>query len=352
MSSENYIILVSHDSNFAGASHYLYVIFNILKKKYPTIVFLILVPNVTENLYNVLAKKYNINSKYIICYNNDENILFKLYKKFNPLLFYLNSINKCFVNFQDIIKEKHILNIIFHSHETEYDYRQFALNIPYIVVTKRICNTYYNLYNKTPLVQVPILNNIDNILKLSNEGIDEISNNFGVFDKTKVTIGMCGSLTSRKNPYLFFRLASFFPQYNFLWIGGHKKTRRTIYENTYHIKNVLNPYKYFNKCFDYFLLTSTCDPCPYVILENILLETQIITFDKNIHYNHTCELLNNIYYHQPGEVCLNNCIKVLSKLKLIKKDKRTGNGYQYISKFFMHPKTIFNIIDKKLLETN
>ena len=91
--------------------------------------------------------------------------------------------------------------------------------------------------------QPPIMVNLENILKKSNENINNpITNSFGELDRNKVTIGMCGNMTGRKNQDLFFKLASHFPEINFLWIGGHKITKKiNNLKNAFHMINVINP---------------------------------------------------------------------------------------------------------------
>ncbi len=130
--------------------------------------------------------------------------------------------------------------------------------MPTIVVSNIISEHYFNLYGIKPLVQPPVLYNTEHILLLSKENVELIKNDYGIIDTSKITFCICGAQTDRKNPTFFFKLASYFPQYNFIWIGGHKKTKKIInLKNAYHIINIINPYKYFANYFDYFLLTFT-----------------------------------------------------------------------------------------------
>ena len=203
---------------------------------------------------------------------------------------YLNSCCSSYIDFYNCVTNKE--SIIIHSHETRDEYIKLLNNnyiTPNIVVSKKIATDYLNIKDRNLLLQPPFIANINKIIELSNEIVEDdiIKSHLDNFDENKITFGMCGNLTERKNINLFKMLCKDFPQYNFLWIGGHRKSKMCyVHKNFFHIPNINNPYKYFKKYFDYFLLTSLSDPCPYVILENILLETNIITFKENIHYHY------------------------------------------------------------------
>ena len=40
-----------------------------------------------------------------------------------------------------------------------------------------------------------------------------------ILDKSKITIGMCGQISERKNYKLFIKVSILYPNYNFMWIG-------------------------------------------------------------------------------------------------------------------------------------
>ena len=146
--------------------------------------------------------------------------------------------------------------------------------------------------------------------------------------------------------FLFF-LFTLFPEYNFLWIGGHKIIKKIDnLENFLKITNVINPYKYFRKHFDYFLLTSIYDVCPYVIIENILLETKIITFEDSVFFDFKHRLTKRIYLEKEGNINLNESVKLLRNMKIEKKKNiLNGNGYKYVKSRFTEPYEIYHLID-------
>ena len=160
---------------------------------------------------------------------------------------------------------------------------------------------------------------------------------------------MCGQITERKNYELFIKISKIYLNYNFIWIGDDSNIFDE-YQNIYHVKSTNNPYKYYKQIIDYFILFSKQDPCPYVILENILLETNIITFNKNIYYYHNNNLLEKIYFSYEGEINLINCQDAINTYVTGKKYNNEKNGYEYIKKYFSKPNIVENKIEKILLQ--
>ena len=350
-SEYKYIFLVNHDYTLFGANHYMYLLFNILSKKF---VNTNIKPLLCEVEYNPqLLIKYAICQNDVVEYKNDQTLLYMLYEHFNPKLVYLNSCNFAILNIYKYLPKD---ITILHSHEIFDHYLLAKINVPSFVVSHRIAqeyNTYYKNDNNfdIPLVQPPFLSNIEEILTLSDENIDIISNDFGIIDMSKITIGMCGQITDRKNYQLFIEVSKHYQQYNFIWIGDNNNVF-TQYNNIYYITHTNNPYKYYKQVIDYFILFSHQDPCPYVILENILLETQIITFDKNIYTEHKSDLIKDFYFEYPNEINFNNCIDAINKFvknkTQILKIAKSNKGQEYIDKYFSFPNHIYQKIENIL----
>jgi hypothetical protein len=388
------ILLVNHDNNLYGASHYLYNLFNILKEKYKN--FNVLLCEIDYN--PILLSKYNINFRDVLEYQGDPTLLYMLYQYYSPYLIYLNSVNYAISKVIKYIPK----NIrILHSHEA-YEHYSLAKETPDFVVSDEIARRYRNndiknhhndiknhhndiknqnntikyykknqrkiekfqlkneknlqrfinkdinikkYENKEIEIQPPFLTNIDDIIQKSKEPIDEIKNKNGIFNKNKITIGMCGQITKRKNYKLFIEVSILYPNYNFIWIGDNSNVFDN-YQNIYHISNTQNPYKYYRQLIDYFMLFSIIDPCPYVILENILLNTNIIVFNPNILYNHNDKLLLGIYNIYPYEINLYNCRMAIDRY--VKNKKLLNNNYNgelYIRKYFSYPTEVINKIN-------
>jgi hypothetical protein len=344
--NKKYIFLVNHDNKLYGASHYLYLLFLYFKK--------IFINNndiqilLCEFDYNIeIFNKYLINKNDILEYHGDPTLLYMLYEKFQPKVVYLNSCNFAIYKIYKYIPE----NIrILHSHEIFNHYLLSKEIVPNYVVSNQISNQYLNYHKKTSQVQPPFLISLKETIKISEETIEEIKNNYKVLDKNKMTIGMCGQITERKNYKLFIEVSKHFLHYNFVWIGDNTPNVFDNYENIFHIKSTQNPYKYYKQIIDYFILFSKEDPCPYVILENILLETNIIVFDKNILYTHTDKLLKNMYFSYDGEINLINCIDAIHTFVKGKKNNTTNNGYNYIKTYFNKPYLIENKIKEILCQ--
>ena len=336
----NYIFLVSHDNKLYGASHYIYLLYQYLNNKYK---FMNVKIFLCEFEYNIdLYKKYLIGKDNILEYYADPTLLYMLYDKIKPKIVYLNSCNYAISKIYKYIPA----NIrILHSHEIFEHYLISKETIPDYVVSSLIADQYFQYYKTYPSIQSPFLTDLDNILLLSNESVQMISNQYGNLDLNKITIGMCGQITERKNYELFISISKIYLNYNFLWVGDNKNIFNE-YKNIYHIKSTNNPYKYYKQIIDYFILFSKQDPCPYVILENILLESNIITFDKNIYYHHNNKILENIYFRCNDEINFVNCRTMIDKYVTSKKDNNSNNGYKYIAKYFNRPYQIEKKIDK------
>ena len=326
------ILLVNHDNNLYGASHYLYNLFNILKEKYKNVIL-------CEIKYNPsILSKYNIEIKDVLEYEGDPTLLYMLYEYYSPNLIYLNSINYAITKIIKYIpKNKRIL----HSHEC-YENYSLAFELPDFVVSDKIAQRYQNNEVK---IQPPFLTNIDDIIQKSTEPIEQIKNKKGIFDKSKITIGMCGQISERKNYKLFIKVSTLYPNYNFIWIGDESNIFDN-YENIYHISNTENPYKYYKQLIDYFMLFSIIDPCPYVILENILLNNNIIVFKPNILYNHNDISLQSFYHIYPYEINLYNCRMAINRYVKNKKINNINFGQIYIRNTFSYPNEVMKKISQ------
>jgi hypothetical protein len=339
--NKNSILLVNHDNKLYGASHYIYLLFLFLKDKYKDTINIFLCEiNYNSSLYD----KYSIKKEDVFEYHHDPTLLYMLYQKIQPKVFYLNSCNYAIYQVYKYIPE----NIrILHSHEIFNHYLLSKKVMPNYAVSETISNQYVKLYKKQPKIQPPFISNIDNILELSKEFIEPIYNNYNKLDTKKITIGMCGQITERKNYKLFIDISLHFSFYNFIWIGD-TNTVFDKYKNIYHIKSTHNPYKYFKQIIDHFILFSLEDPCPYVILENILLESNIITFKNNIYYHHTDESLKDMFINYDGGISKTTCVDAIYKYANCKKNNNKKNGYNYIKTYFNKPNQVEDKIDELL----
>jgi hypothetical protein len=200
-------------------------------------------------------------------------------------------------------------------------------------------------------VQPTFLNDINDIIEKGKIIPSNFGNSYGEFDNTKICICMAGQITDRKNYKLFVTTAEIFPEYNFLWIGGSENQTHIFSnkKNIYHIPYTENPYAYYNNIVDYFILFSTFDPCPFVVLENIIFSTPIITFKENIFTDHTSILISDIYHECDGKVELKNTIDAINTYVKNKKNINNtnhNNHIKYVVDNFSSPVQINNIISK------
>jgi glycosyltransferase involved in cell wall biosynthesis len=185
-------------------------------------------------------------------------------------------------------------------------------------------------YASAPKVQPPIIS--AETLKLMDCEFYKpayVENSFGRMCENKITIGMCGSLSDRKNYKLFLELAKNMKKFNFLWVGGNSDVGVDV-DNFYHVKNVELPYRYYN-LMDYFILCSTEDPCPYVVLENLYVGNKVLTFEKNIYTRHDKVFLTGQLFEFPGEINYENAYKhIVANCKSKKTADTPNHGKEYI----------------------
>jgi hypothetical protein len=328
--SKTDILLVSHETSLFGATHYLYSLYKYIKDNYPEKKI-----KIAEKKPNTfLLEKYGLNTAEVVYYYNDSTLLHHICDTLSPAVILVNSTNTVVDTIIPYMRPE--TRIVRHSHEVKKHFEEAHKNtIPDYVVSLKISKEWGGL----PKIQPPFIDNA------TRKVIDEeceveclvVKNSSGHLDVNKVTIGMCGHLSTRKNPSLFVKLAELFKQYNFLWVGGEEDITSEVVPNLYHVKNTNLPYKYF-KIFDYLLLTSIIDPCPYVVLENLYLNNRVIAFRDNIYTDHKCVQLENLYFEYPGEISLNTAVEAVELYVQSKNTDRVKEvGKNHILENFSKP---------------
>jgi len=321
------IFLVNHLATLQGSTHYIYCLYNFLKKNTKNKIYII-----DSYLNKDIIEKYNITIDDFLSYESDSTLLYYLCKKINPIKIYFNSFN---VHFFRVCQKINNTRYIIHSHEINKHFKSVIDDniqiTPTYVVSERIQYEYVKHYI-LPKIQPPILT-LDTLAVLDKEickSLPTISNSNGILNSSKILLGMCGDVNVRKNYKLFYQLACEFPQYNFLWVGGDEDFTDLNVPNLFQILNVQLPYIYFNM-FDYFILTSEVDPCPYVVLENIYIGNKIITFKENIYTNHKGDLLQDMYFEVDGSINFNKAVNAINTYVTDnKKTLKNSKGKEYI----------------------
>jgi hypothetical protein len=335
------VILINHDISKTGAPIFLYDLYDYIIEH-----------NIFKNVYILepFPNKILPDNPNKLYHYNDLNILQNILSSTNPALIYSNSINFYFYNI-DFFRYWHNKTIL-HFHEI-YSYIEPIIkhitsdisNIKTYVVSEQIKKDFmYHGTFKNIDVFPPFLskNKQNKIINLSKENLPQFYDYDT--DSSRITVGMCGDLSDRKNILLFLRLAEQYPAYNFVWIGGSNLTEvkknldpnntYTIPANFRWVPNTDNPYQYF-KNIDYFFLTSKEDPCPIVVLENLLLNKKIIVLKDNIKTRHPPEILEN--YIELNATTEEDVIREFKKLYLDKLSNYTTNNNKYIENFYTKP---------------
>jgi hypothetical protein len=344
---ESDILLINHESSLTGAPKALFNIYNYLNEKNISVVFSDVIAN---DCLNIDKNCYHL---------NNIHLLKKIIHKVKPRIIYSNSLNIYLRYISKFLEE--LNNTIFYFHETysgfsiftQDKYNNLLKDKPIYVVTEKIKKEFLdhgftNVGVSPPFLPLSEQKQIDtNKQESIDHKIINIKKNREI-DKNKVVIGMCGTPCGRKNFDLFASLSKKHKQYEFIWIGADETLLDSKYhtiDNLFIIKQTSNPYKYFN-LLDYFFLTSVSDPCPFVVLENLYMNKKVIVLDKNIHYEHPSNNLENyIIIHEHN----NNADIISKKLKqmnLNKNHNTTQKNTNYITDQFSDPKILYHASPK------
>lgn len=348
--SSGSVLLINHDISKTGAPLFVYDLYEELTNK-----------NIFKNIYIVepFPNKIlpTINNK--LYHFNNLQILYDILLSTNPTLIYSNSLNFYLYNW-DYFQYWHNKTIL-HFHETLRYAKLFidristdVKNIKTFVVSDTIKEEFLkdtkftNIDVFPPFISLNKQNQIKTLYKMNHD-----EKNLPNLDRSKVTIGMCGDISDRKNILLFLKLAIQYSQYNFVWVGGSNlmKTKDSldpdnnyvVPDNFYWVPITENPYQYF-KIFDYFFLTSKEDPCPIVILENLLLNHKIIVIKNNIKTQHIQNLLEN--YIEIDEKTDDGIMQAFGNLELDKSPNSTMDNSHYINTFYSTPRLIDNRLNQ------
>ena len=284
------VVLINHSQEQYGATQYLHRLRDFLQASGDQVV--VLEPRVDDNVFS-----YDEN---VISYHADEHVLYWLCVRLSARVYYFNSMNREMALAIPYVKLTGA-RVILHSHEIKQHYHWSGL-IPDFVVSERIAQQYQT----PPQVQPPVLWPMG-----YQEQVNSLVNELRELDRSKIVLGMCGSLTARKNYQLFYQVADFFQaQFEFVWIGGSSWPMPPL-ANVFHVPETRTPGSYYG-LLDYFVLFSLHDPCPYVVLENLEYGNRVLTFRDSIYTNHNHPLLCDLYFEYPGVVSFASCVAHIS----------------------------------------
>lgn len=341
---KNRPVFINHDVSLTGAPIFLNDFASFLRDK------INIDPVMIDPYPNKIFKSYKLTRIY---HFNDQIGLKNILNNIDPIFIYSNSVNLFYKN-SDLFKE-FFDKTIFHFHETlecvDIDNLKKIKDQKIYTVADKIKKEFEDAGCIDVNVFPPFISeNKCQKIKKSSENV-EVFNDFRNIDKNKVIVGMSGQICKRKNFKLFYKTAERNPNKEFVWVGGEWCDTKIYGENFqldnfFHVPYKNNPYPYFHM-FDCFFLTSLVDPCPIVVLENLLLNKKVIVLKNNILYEH--KNLNNYFVvdnkDKEEDAIINEVTKILDGLQKKNFDK---SGEHYIRCEFSKPKFIFSINDKNL----
>jgi len=298
------LLIVLHDNSMQGANHYAYLMARELIRQRlvaPLLLFPGKVPGAT-------LERYGLTSCQTCDYEDDAHILFRFLRRIQPPdLIYYNSINTSMTRVLPHLPRDLLL---LHSHEVPSHYLCKDKYPPDFCVSETIADLWVARGHARPLKVPPFIcdDSRARILREAKSRVETplLSGTGLVLYAATPLVVMCGSLSLRKNFHVFAQVAELCPSLNFMWIGGVSTPDCFKLPNLCHIKHQDNPYKYMALA-SLFVLTSDVDPCPYVVLESILLGIPVVTFSGSIFTDHTNHGLK--YTEVPGPVTRDGLVR-------------------------------------------
>lgn len=331
----NCIVLVNHDSSLTGAPLFLKALGRYLSihRVFRNIVFIDSYP--TPSFAEIADRQLMV---WLYHANNPMRLL-DILTGLNPILIYSNSLNIFLSSVEKF--EFFRYRTIFHLHEFLCDLTHFksprAIGSSRLyLVSEQIRSEYaeagcLNSSVFPPFIDAESLSAIDQ--KAKEETPVPVQS-------AAITIGMCGTISERKNFMLFLALARALPELHFLWVGAtNDQIKNYSANNLQLIPFTQNPYSYFQRM-DYFFLTSQRDPCPIVVLEALYLNKKVIVLDGNISYRHPDEELENYIVIKDHANSPDKIASALTQLPLTKRPNLTLKNRRYVRKQFSRPRIL------------
>ena len=222
-----------------------------------------------------------------VCYLYDAHLLHRILQRLAPRVAYFNSCNTAMARNITALPRK---TILLHSHEIREHYCVRGTHVPDFVVSSDIQRQWKKARrDKIPWIAQAWMPqwHLERIITAGAMKPPDIANAHGRRNEARVCVAMSGILHRRKNVELFQAAAAACPDVDFIWIGGADGAcPSSDAVNFYHVPHTQNPWSYLAMV-DQFVLTSSVDPCPYVVLECIALGTPVMVFDGSIFTDHT-----------------------------------------------------------------
>ena len=289
------LVVVDHDSSLAGAS--LFVAMLLRTVGGPNAV--LLTPG------NLQAKAANLCPHHhrVFDYLGDATLLCMMLKRLVPrtsLLF--NSSNHAMLH-----AARHFPDAVLHSHEVMDHYLPWIklATPPHFVVTQRIAEAYAAAAATAsdattavavfplPRIQPPFVDETRRAELL--QARTQASSSESRSSSGRTVVAMCGGLHWRKQPTLFAQAAQISKfeglPLDFIWVGGTREEAHQVFGDkatalVTHISETPDPWHLLARLSDVFVLSSSFDPCPYVVLEALFIGMPTATFHDAIYVHH------------------------------------------------------------------
>lgn len=285
------VVVVDHDSGFSGAFVFAAALVSLLSKRHGLKCLLLTAAGA--------ARKRRMYQIPVLEYLGDSEMLYRLLRLLAPAHVLFNSANYAMAHSLERVRSLQRRNggtLTLHSHEVMGQYLPFTVygQRPDFVVSSMIAEMYPS-DRGIPEIQPPVLlksriRSIRRARTSAKPGREPTFVGGGQrqrFDRARFTVAMVGSLDQRKNPRLFVDLSlrSGAESMNFVWIGGSDQEAREFFKegrHIFHVTQTSRPWTYLAAFADAFLLSSLCDPCPYALLEALLVGLPCLAFRSGL----------------------------------------------------------------------
>ena len=253
---------------------------------------------------NVQEKRRVYARDCVVDYHGDSHILYWLLRDARGDAVLVNSSALAYV---DLLPFRGELGkrVVFHSHEFPEHYIPWVVSrhVPDYVVGDVIADAYEAATGRRPCVQPPIFAPSPRAWRQRVCPRRGLAAPLAHLRRDyRLVALMVGELGPRKNPGLFDDLARLLPDVAFLWVGGRSDQAARVFskqKNLHHLPHCDDWLRMAKVAVDVLLLTSSRDPCPYVVIEALSAMIPVVAFEGALGYRHPS--LSGMYTAIPGE---------------------------------------------------
>lgn len=283
------LAIVTHELSLTGAPHYACLLARAAAQRGLRVALLHPAVDVQG-----VVERYGLNGVQLLPFQGPRPLLVLL-RLLKPRLAYFNSGSSATsAVVLELLRARVGPPVFLHSHESSEHFVPAEVT-PDAVVSERIAAEWARRGRARPAVLPPFVPpDTARELAAFAEGRPRR-------ESRRLCAAMCGSLTERKGYKIFAAAAALCTEVDWIWVGGDKAP--DCFEGLANVRHVLGtpaPHRHLVEA-DVFVLTSDVDPCPYVVIECLVMGLPVIVWSENILTDHDGRGLR-CFQQLPGSV--------------------------------------------------